>query len=99
VQRRVVRTTPQPRPADCFALIGPNEMDTQTLKDAFYFAGSVLGIVAFMRTLLDPMSERNRRRWEEVKSRVDEADFQDLEADVDQRRRIEDRTRQKLITS
>lgn len=61
-----------------------------TLKDIFFFVGSVLGIIAFSKTLLDPIMEANRRKWEQVKMRVTELTFRDIEYSVEMARRIDD---------
>ena len=67
-------------------------MNAQLFKDIFFFLGSVLGIVAFMKTLIEPMIENNRAKWKETKEHITEDDFINLEFDIWQARRIRDET-------
>ncbi|MDQ3817224.1 MAG: hypothetical protein M3362_05980 [Acidobacteriota bacterium] len=52
------------------------------MKDIFFFIGSLLGIVAFIKTIIEPMVESNRARWKEVKERIREEDFINLESEI-----------------
>ncbi|HEU5116354.1 MAG TPA: hypothetical protein VFT74_06705 [Isosphaeraceae bacterium] len=52
------------------------------LKELFLIVGAGLGIIAFIKTMLDPILADNQRRWEEIKKRVTEEVFQDLEYQV-----------------
>jgi hypothetical protein len=61
----------------------------QTAKEIFLLIGAVLGIVAFCKTMLDPILESNRKKWEEIKKRVDELHFQNLEFEIEQQRLID----------
>jgi len=67
-------------------------MGVQLLKDIFFFLGSVLGIIAFMKTIIEPMVESNKAKWKETKERITEEDFINLEFDIWQARRIRDET-------
>ena len=67
-------------------------MDVQTLKDAFFFVGSILGITAFVKTIIDPMIEGNKRKWEEVKNHIQEQDFINLAIEIWQSRRVHEET-------
>jgi len=67
-------------------------MGIEVLKNVFFFIGSVLGIIAFIKTLIEPMVESNRAKWKETKERITEEDFINLEFDIYQARRIRDET-------
>jgi hypothetical protein len=67
-------------------------MWVQAFKDVFFFVGSVLGIVAFTKTIIEPMVEGNRNKWKVIKERIAEEDFINLEFDIWEARRIRDET-------
>lgn len=67
-------------------------MTIQILKDIFFFLGSVFGIIAFIKTIIEPMMEGNRAKWKEIKERITEEDFINLEFDIWQAHRIRDET-------
>ena len=60
-------------------------MFLQTAKEIFLLIGAMLGIVAFCQTMLDPILESNRKKWEEIKKHIDELHFQNLEFEIEQR--------------
>ena len=64
-------------------------MVLQTAKEIFLLIGAALGVIAFCKTMLDPILESNRKKWEEVKNRVDELHFQNLEFEVWHQRLID----------
>jgi Zn-dependent oligopeptidase len=47
-------------------------------KNIFFFIGSVMGILAFFKPLLEPLLEKNRQRWEKLQQVVTEDDFTNL---------------------
>jgi hypothetical protein len=59
-------------------------------KDIFFFIGSALGIVAFLRTLFEPAFADNRQKWEALKERLREEDLINLQSQVYIRRRVQD---------
>jgi hypothetical protein len=67
-------------------------MVIQTVKEVFLIVGAALGIIAFFKTVLDPVLEANKRRWDEFKERVDEDRFKQLEFEVWDARRIDSET-------
>jgi len=44
----------------------------ETAKDVTFFIGSVLGILAFLNTLIQPAFVDNRQKWEALKERLTE---------------------------
>lgn len=68
----------------------------QIVKEIFLLVGSFLGFIAFFKTMLDPVLVANKQRWEDVKKRIDEVCFQNLEHEVYVARRIDAITLRKL---
>ena len=60
------------------------------VKDIFFFIGSVLGILAFLHTLIEPAFSDNRQKWEALKERLTEQDLINLQHQVYLNRRISD---------
>ncbi len=48
-------------------------------KNIFFFIGSVMGILAFFKPLLEPLLEKNRQRWEKLQQVATEDDFANIE--------------------
>lgn len=68
----------------------------ETARDIFFFIGSVLGILAFFRTLFEPVVSSNREKWSKVKQVLKETDLIDLEHEVDQARCVHQDTLSRL---
>jgi hypothetical protein len=60
----------------------------QLAKEVFLLVGAMLGVLAFCKTMLDPVMESNRKKWEEIKKHLDEDDFITLDHEVWDLRRI-----------
>lgn len=61
----------------------------ETAKEVF-FIGSVLGILAFLNTLIHPAFADNRQKWEALKERLTEEDLIDLQYEVYVSRKVRD---------
>jgi hypothetical protein len=55
-----------------------------------FFIGSVLGILAFLNTLIHPAFADNRQKWEALKERLTEEDLIDLQYEVYVSRKVRD---------
>jgi hypothetical protein len=61
----------------------------ETAKDIFFFVGSFLGILAFLRISVDALRIRDRRAWDHFREMITEADLRNLEFQVELSRRID----------
>lgn len=59
-------------------------------KNIFFFIGSVMGILAFFKPLLEPLLEKNKQRWEKLQQGVTENDFANIEHQTWNSRYIKD---------
>jgi hypothetical protein len=67
------------------------------VRDTFFFIGSVLGILAFLQTLVEPAFADNRQKWEALKERLSEEDLIDLQYQVYMSRRVDDELMRKVL--
>lgn len=70
----------------------------EIVKDIFFFIGSMLGIFAFIRNLIEPAFKTNREKWEKIKKKLQEDDFSDLQYEIYVRRRIQISLLQKIYS-
>lgn len=66
-------------------------------KDIFFFIGSGLGILAFLKALFEPAFSDNRQKWDKVKERLTEQDLIDLQHQIHQSLRIRDELLSKVF--
>ncbi len=59
-------------------------------KNIFFFIGSILGIFAFLKTLIDPAFTANKQKWEAAKEHLTEQDLIELSRQTYLSRRIRD---------
>jgi len=67
-------------------------------KDIFFFIGSVMGILAFFKPMLEPLLEKNNQRWEKLQQVVTEDDFANLEYQTWNSRYIKDKNLDRIQT-
>ena len=69
----------------------------ESVKDIFFFIGSLLGILAFLNTLIGPAFTDNRQKWEALKEHLTEEDLINLQHEVYITRRIYDEVLNRVI--
>ena len=62
----------------------------ELIRNIFFFIGSVLGILAFVRTVAEPAFSENRNKWKAVQEQLTEQDLINLQYMVFMSRRIDD---------
>ena len=70
----------------------------ETAKDIFFFVGSFLGILAFLRASTDSLKAKNQRAWESFRDLITETDLRNLEFQVELSRRIDGELLSRLDT-
>lgn len=62
----------------------------ELIRNIFFFIGSVLGILAFIRTVTESAFDENRRKWEDLQAKLREQDLISLQYQIFMRRRVND---------
>ncbi len=66
------------------------------IKDIFFLFGSLLGILAFIRTVIQPALSNNLRKWEELKKIITEDDLMNIADSIDMAYSVDDELLLKL---
>jgi len=66
------------------------------IKDIFFLFGSLLGILAFIRTVIQPALSDNLQKWEELKKIITEDDLMNIADSIDMAYSVDDQLLLKL---
>ncbi len=66
------------------------------IKNIITIIGSFLGTIAFFQNMIKPMLIHNKSKWNEIKKKIDDIDFENIELSLYQSHRIHSKSMNKL---